>query len=585
MTMTGLESIPNDLDKELDDFDRRLHQLEQSLTSSTIMGASGSNNFPTGIIIGGVPLDATNPNQVGTVVATPGAYYNNIYVDVTWIESAVGTDSTMFDIELAKVLAGPIYQTVTIRSTAGTHIRFEQLEPNTNYAVRIWAVSRFGIRPTATPAWTAFSTGQDTTAPSVMATPVVGRGATTVVVKFTPLPQASDPDVANGNGIYEIHIDTTTGFASGNLRTTFTQNQVFGFNDVLTQGTWYGRVRAIDSSGNAGPWSPTSSSATAGGVIDSMIVAGLDAAKITVGFLSATVIGDNTLPVQKITTSTLTATVITLGTGGAIRVGSGSQIEVGAVPTTNGIIINGSGLYAYGSSALKLAFDVSTGNLSITGNINGSTITGGSISGGAITGGTIDGAVITGGVVRTSASGSRIELRDSGSSYGGGLDDQIVLYSTNTFQEPGRIYAINYGIGGASQAVVIRSGARFGAGGTHVYGEAEIVVGGWGDGGGTAGIELYPNGGWVSITSGDLEVRYGRILMSGSAIQGTYDGLAPFLAGREGHGHTTSWNAGGGVDELTLCIDANDALTFQWDSGAGRLNFFWFGTYIGTLAP
>lgn len=373
----------------LEKFDERLHAVEQTMTGPDVMGAA-NNPDPDldSLTIDGLVLDATPPGSVTGASAIPGTYYDDIFVDVSWTEAVGGIDSTVFELELSEVLAGPTYDLLNIVQTAGTDYRFTGLKPSTNYRVRIWGVSRLGVR-SAAPTTVNFTTGIDSTVPPAPTGVVIARGATTVLVKFTPLTKAQAPDVANGNGIYEIEIDTATSFATGNKKSMLSNDQIVSFSDVLTEGTWYARVRAIDSSGNVGSWSSTSSAATAGGVIDSMIVAGLDAAKITVGFLSASRIQAGTLSADKLMTSTLTAADITI---------NGGSFKVGAPPTT-GILINSQGIRGYNAGVATFILD-NSGNVTVTGNINGSTITGSNITGGTIIGSTY----------KSAASGTRIEV-------------------------------------------------------------------------------------------------------------------------------------------------------------------------------
>lgn len=379
----------------IDSFDRRLHELEQQLTSPAVMGG-GDGIFPGGVVIGGVPVTADDPDQVTGVTATPGTFYDEIFCDVEWTEAATGPDAVSFDIELALKTAGPTYTTISIESTAGTAFRFRGLQPNTNYGVRVLPVTNLGLRPAAMPAWTDFTTGVDLTAPPALAdAPTVGRGATTVIVKFVPFSAAQAFDVANGRGIYHVQIDTAAfpgGATSPNMKEKYTNDQVTGFNDVLTQGTWYARVRAIDSSGNVGAWSPVSTGQNAGAV-DGAWAYSLNASEITTGTLSASRIGSHTLPVDSIITSTLTSTTITLGSGGRIDVGAGT-ITIGN-PTVNGILQNSGGIYAYGSSLLTFSIDASNGNVTMKGALTaGSSITGSDMYAGTINGTTINGAVI-----------------------------------------------------------------------------------------------------------------------------------------------------------------------------------------------
>lgn len=387
------------LDVWMDSIDHRLHDVEQIVTSPDVMGSTPPDPTPEfeTITIGDILLEADPPEPVTGVVVTPGTFFDNIFADVEWVESPTGPVAVTFDVELAE-RDGAVYTLLNVLSTAGTGGRFNNLQPNRNYGVRIIPVNALGVRG-ATPAWTDFTTGIDSTVPPAPTGVVLARGATTVVVKYTPLTAAEAADVANGHGLYEIEIDTNVAFNTANLRSMRSGDQVVAFNDVLTEGSWVARVRAIDSSGNVGPWSATSSSLTAGGVNDSMLIADISAAKITAGFLSASRIQAGTLSADKLMTSSLTAAEITLD-GGSFKAGN---------PPTTGILFNSQGIRGYSGGSLTFVLDAATGAATFVGNISGSSITGGSISGTTISGATITGNTISGGTINgTTITGTNI---------------------------------------------------------------------------------------------------------------------------------------------------------------------------------
>lgn len=418
MPMTG------DPAKIFDNFDRRIHKLEQLLSGSFDSRVSWieDGNLPDEIIVDGVPISMVPPEDVTGVTATPDTFFENIFCDVEWDEALTGPDAVSFDVDLAEKTAGPTYTILNVFSTAATNIRINNLEPNKDYGVRVVPVNNIGVRA-APPAWVDFTTGADSTIPPAPSGIVIGSGATTVVVKFDGLTEVQAPDVAWGHGNYEIEIDTVNTFDSPFFRSTVSSATVVAFNDITpvldpnppflpdpsVQLPWYARVRAIDSSGNASAWSAVAGpSGPLGGVDGSMLLSNLNAAYIQFGTMSGDRITVNTLDAGRIKTSSITAADITLA-GGSFRAGS---------PPTTGVLINSQGVRLYQGGSAVVILDAVTGNATFSGaitasTIGGSSITGGTITGGAITGGTITGTTITGGVLQTSATGQRVVITGS----------------------------------------------------------------------------------------------------------------------------------------------------------------------------
>lgn len=357
----------------LEGISQRLYDVEQSMTSGDVMGGT-TNTFEEIIVDDGtsdpVVIGLVPPEDVTGASVTTGAYLENIFADVEWDEAATGADAVNFEVQLFEK-NGAVRTFINAVVTAGLNYRFDTLKPLQEYSVRILPIGILGLRGQPI-AYVDFTTVKDSTIPPTPLQPTVARGATTVVVKYTPLTNAQAPDVAQGHGQYEVEIDTNPAFNTGNKRSSIGNDQVISFNDIETVNVWYARVRAIDSSGNVSLWSPTSVALSAGGVVDAMIVADLSAAKITTGFLSASRIQANTLTVDKLATGTLTSQSITVaGTG---------QIFVGAWPT--GVLLNASGLRLYQGGVEKVVLDAISGTGTFVGTINSSVINGSTIYGG-----------------------------------------------------------------------------------------------------------------------------------------------------------------------------------------------------------
>lgn len=366
---------PDDLGDALNKLFRDVQDLKNRLSSPTHTGAGLNPNFDS-IFIGDVELLPSispvlpAPGQTAEIplLLTTGATENDVWIDVEWAPPADGSAST-YEIEIAKETAPGVYGERSFQRASVTNVRFAGLAAETKYAFRVVAINAIGKRSAPNPAIEqSIVSAKDTSPPPGVTNVIIARGATSAIVKFTPLTFAEAGDVAAGNGQYEVQIDTLNTFAGPNLRVVFTNEQIVAFNDLIAVEVWYARVRAIDKSNNAGPWSTIAGPSTAGGVIDAMIVADLSAAKITTGFLSASRIQANSLSADKISTSTLTAAWITLGVGGALLAGSGSPFT--------GAFFSSTGIRLYKDGVETVILDALTGDATFTGFVDAAFITG-----------------------------------------------------------------------------------------------------------------------------------------------------------------------------------------------------------------
>lgn len=325
----------------------RVRKIEQKLSSTP--GGPGLNPSFDSINIGGqVLLPDINPPT--DLVLTTGAYLNDIFIDASWTPPA-NESAINYDVEIARkdVVSGT-YQVQTVYHTGSNSIRIGSLQGNQTYGVRLSGSNRLGTYSTTLPAvgWMDITTAIDATIPPVVSGVTLSRGATSAVVKFTPLTAEEAFDVANGNGIYEIELHGNDLFTDL-IDRKYTSDQITSFPDILVEQTAFVRVRAIDSTGNAGPWGSPASGAFVGGVIDSMIVSGLDAAKITVGFLNGSRILADTIDVNRLKSSALTTQTLDLA-GGQFRVLSG-----GTTGATR-LLINDGGIHLYNTAGTRTGF-------------------------------------------------------------------------------------------------------------------------------------------------------------------------------------------------------------------------------------
>lgn len=448
--------VKEDVGDALNNLAGRVRVLETTTNGPANMG----NTDPTAVHPDDVPdlitdyLDLTiisaitpAPGQTAgaPLALVPGAYMDDIFIDVTWGAPADASAAT-YEVEMAKQTSPGVFALADIKVVGGTSVRFRALEPNTTYGFRVTAVNFYGSRNGPSPATyqTVVST-KDTTVPPQVTSVTIGRGATSVVVKFTPLTTGQAADVASGRGEYQIQIATDVGFTAI-VGDVFTNDQIYSFDGIITVTNYYARVRAIDESGNVGAWSTVAGPALAGSVNDSMMVADLNAAKITAGFLSASRIQTGSLTADKLTAGTL-------GVGTDIFIGNGS-VRVGD-PPNNGLWINFQGIRCYSGGVVQFALD-SSGTATFSGTVSAATIT----STSTIQGSQINAATITGGLFRTASSGQRVVISETSifSSGGWGSGNKIAVgFWDGSTTKQGQIFAHS---GSTTESLIIEPPTR-----------------------------------------------------------------------------------------------------------------------------
>lgn len=347
-----MANLKTDLAGILDKLDRKVYRLEQTVTSSEVMGQS--NKFDE-IEVGGTVVSPTPPDVPGNPSATSTAFYDLIAADLSWDEPENGL-ATGYEVELVKVIdTGPplVVDLVMNYSATGTSWRLEGLIPGQDYAFRVRGANILGFF-TGWSDYFEFTAETDTTIPDPIADVVLTRGATSLIVTFAP---SAEVDVEKLKGRYEVQVDTANTFDSSDLRSTETTSWVLSFSDIRAEDTWYGRVRAIDSSGNAGLWSAVAST-TAGGIDGQMLLDGavtevklagqaVTTAKLKVGAVTSAILADESVTVTKITDDAVTTPKIKAGavtadeikaltiTAGEIAANAviASKIQAGAVVT------------------------------------------------------------------------------------------------------------------------------------------------------------------------------------------------------------------------------------------------------------
>lgn len=242
---------PKGTGETLRELAKRLYRAEQQ--GSRPSGNVGIGDNPSvdtitidGIVVGSAASPATN------LLLSTGAHMEDIWIDANWSAPADGTAAS-YDVELSRKV-GVNYELVNnFHITGGTSLRMSALEPNQIYGVRVVAINRLGVRATAVPSpgWADIQTAIDATIPSQVTGLTVSDSFRNFIVRWN---EVADRDVARGTGTYEIHVASDAGFTNPDIFfTTGTVLAVAAFSGV----TRHFRVRAVDNSGNAGPWSST----------------------------------------------------------------------------------------------------------------------------------------------------------------------------------------------------------------------------------------------------------------------------------------------------------------------------------------
>lgn len=395
----------------LEDHAKRIDTMERTIAGRVAPQAAKASSgiLPPGTKVGGVPLDG-DVGKPDNLRITTGALYDIVYADVEWDAPTIGHPA-LYEIVVSKDIdPGPgwisdYWRTFT---SQGTRFRISDLVPGETYHVVVYSVGVLGVRsdPSLDNPASYFVAASDHTIPATATGFNLYSGLRNLIATWN---ENAEQDVAHGAGQYEVQISTTADFA---LNTSYrTTGLIITIPDTVAGTIYYGRVRAVDTSGNEGPWS-LSDFVTAGkaiteeigpGVIvsDHIVTAGLDAAVIKFGQMTGDRIQANTLDADAIKTSTLTAGDITL-LGGSLRAGS---------PPVSGVLFNEHGIKAYKLSNVTFSVDE-----------NGDAV--------------FNDVTVTG-VFQTAASGARVRIQQtSGNPY-------IYFYSgLGSEHAPGNIHTI-----------------------------------------------------------------------------------------------------------------------------------------------
>lgn len=484
--MSGIEL--KDITDWMNKLDRKVYELDQYMFSST---GGGSNKFKTIIIDDGtgppVTIDLHPPGPTG-LNAEWFALFDNIYIEVTW-DSVVGKTYT---VEWSEKLGPGMYQVISSAAgLGGNYYRIEHLEPHKDYGVRLYSTAPGTNIISDATAWFDVEVGGDATIPAAPTNVTMTAGFHSVIFEWD---QNTEVDVARGKGQYRMQI------FSNSARTVLVNEKVTSSNvdsfDALPTGTQYwGRVYAIDSSGNPSPptdvgpvtttklitvdYTPTSVDWTVladlavtagkiadGAVNDPAIFTDLVVGRAAIALLAVGTAQIDNLAVTgaKIQNATiddakianLSAAKVTFGVMSGDRIQANTAdiaiLKSSSLTTVTitlaggtlralssgggvGMAINSQGLSMYDTGGTRTIFlDASNGSGSFAGTVTATDGTLGDLTiVGTLTGGAIIGTTITGGIVRTSAGGPRVVLDSAASNF-------IDFYAIGDEPIPSRVF-------------------------------------------------------------------------------------------------------------------------------------------------
>lgn len=372
-----------DVGTYLSEHSRRIAQLEQQVSAASVLGSATPEYFDD-IKIGNpgdhVVIDLII-SPVTNVVASPAAFFNDSYVDVTWT-APVDNSAFYYEVWLYKQKPDLSFGLEAMETSWDTQVRFHGLASNARYGVVVWAINRVGRRE-RTPATgqVEFDAARDTTPPVSVTGFSISAGFKTIVASWD---DNLEEDVNMGEGWYDVQVDTVNTFDSQVGQPLISERvsaTVVAFGNVAVNTTYYGRVRAIDSSGNEGPWSAIASTTTVA--------------------ITTTEISDNAISTPKLQAGSVTADTIAAATI------TGAKIAAGSITAADAV---------FASAAIKNAdIESLTANKLTAGVIDASIITvtninADNITAGTITGRNINGGVITGATFRTASAGARVQI-------------------------------------------------------------------------------------------------------------------------------------------------------------------------------
>ena len=289
------------------------------------------------VIEGGVfDVDAPAAPDLQTANMTSGVAldadgHQVVYIDITW-GSVADTDLDYYDVNLSTSSDFSSYIMSRQHPAGGTRIeRFIGLLGNTAYYGRVRAVDWVGNAS----AWSTtrtHTTAKDTTAPG-QTVGLTAAGARTLIGLTWTASTATDL------AYYDVQWCATSGgtYASlGTAKLTYFIDRTFTEVQIQAETTRYYKVRAYDTSGNAGDFSTVASASVSPLGEDSLAADSIVAGKIAADAVTAECIDVIDLSAINADLGTITAGTVT---GATIRTAaSGTRVQM---DSSNGLIVYG----------------------------------------------------------------------------------------------------------------------------------------------------------------------------------------------------------------------------------------------------
>jgi hypothetical protein len=242
--------------RRLDEVERRLRDVQRAQRGDPSLQVlpDGTLLMPRGVTIGGggAGTPVTTPDVVPpptALVLTPGASSDEVWLDVAWTApEGLGADQVTSYQVRHRHDALPWTST----TTTSTEARLLGLIPAVLYDVEVIALTRLGKASVALAG--SETTLRDSIPPAQVAGVVASSAIETVFLEWGAV---ADRDVPAG-GRYESQVATDNAFTAlvADVSTGGSATHVVIPGMAPDVQVW-ARVRAVDASGNAGPWSAT----------------------------------------------------------------------------------------------------------------------------------------------------------------------------------------------------------------------------------------------------------------------------------------------------------------------------------------
>lgn len=379
--------------------------------SGNVSAFSGASNSVTPLSL---DIDVTPPNAPSNLSVT--AYSDSSdksgatgYVEVSWTPSS-STDLLGHYIRYGR--SATVWDSYEFIEKGQNTKRISNLRAGTTYYFQVNATD--GSNPSVYIPSTPVSATipGDTSAPAAPTGLVVVAGFNNIIAYWN---RNSEGDVDLGRGTYQFQLATVSTFAAV-LQDRVISGTVASFTGLTTGVTYYVRVRAIDSSGNAGSWT-TPGNATPGKINAEL--------SISEGTIVGNLVAASTIVGDKLIANTIDADRLKTNTGivGRLYVGDdagSNKITIDGIATVPAVYY-GTGNYsnsdtpfyfdALGKFSLKDQLTWNGAQLSVKGSLN---VTQASTFGANVTLNSGGDIILNGGAIRATGTSGRVEIGSAG---------------------------------------------------------------------------------------------------------------------------------------------------------------------------